>query len=181
MSDTERPARRVRYQVAVSLDGFIAGPGGDADWIVPDPDIDFAAHFAQFDTLLMGRRTFDELVAQGHGAGRPFGKTTYVFSRTLKPADHPGVTIVSDHPAEAVAALKETPGKDIWLFGGGELFRSLSSLGLVDTVEVAVMPVMLGQGVPLFPPPSARIELELKSQRVYEKSGIVMLEYEIKR
>jgi len=172
--------RRVRYQVAASLDGYVAGPNGEADWIPMDPDIDFAALFAQFDTLLMGRRTFDGLHKQGNaGSGGAFGMKTVVFSRTLNPADYPGLTIVADQVTETIAALRAAPGKDLWLFGGGELFRSLAALGLVDRVEVALVPIMLGGGLPLFPAPAPRIPLKLDKQRTYEKSGVVMLEYRV--
>jgi len=183
------PARRVRYQVAASLDGYVAGPNGEADWIPMDPDIDFGALFAQFDTLLMGRRTFQATVPQekktkkakkaNSGGGGAFGMKTMVFSRTLNPADYPGVEIVSNDPAAAIARLKAQPGKDIWLFGGGELFRSLAALGLVDRVEVALVPIMLGGGVPLFPTSTSRVPLKLDKQRTYEKSGIVLLEYQV--
>ena len=169
------PTRRVRYQVAASLDGFIATPDGKADWIPSDPDIDFGALFAQFDTFLLGRRTFEAMGGQGQSKGT----RTVVVSRTLKPADHPGVTVIADGLADAVAALKAQKGKDIWLFGGGELFRSLVSLGLVDTVEVALVPVLLGGGIPLAPPPFAQTRLKLNGHRLYEKSGIMLLEYAV--
>ena len=168
--------RRVRYRVAASLDGFIAGLHGEHDWIVADPDIDFAAIFAQFDTLLVGRRTFETMVAAGQ-ASVP-GVKIFVFSRTLRQEDYPEVTIVADRPGELVAALKKHPGKDIWLFGGGSLFRSLAELGLVDTVEVVIEPVLLGQGVPLLPASTNRIKLSLAGHKIYG-SGMVSLEYQV--
>jgi dihydrofolate reductase len=170
--------RRVRYQVAASLDGYIAGPHGEADWIPMDPDIDFEALFGQFDTLLMGRRTFEGL---GTGGGSFSGMRLVVVSRTLKAADHPKVTVLSDQLAEAVSALRAEEGKDIWLFGGGGLFRSLLEVGLVDSVEVAVLPVLLGEGIPLLPSPSSRATLALTGHRVYPKTGTVLLEYAVKR
>jgi dihydrofolate reductase len=165
--------RRIRYQVAVSLDGYIASPNGENDWIVMDPDIDFEAVFAEFDTLLMGRRTF-ELTKDGFP-----GMNVLVFSRTLRPERHPDVTVVSDDIEATLDALRARPGKDIWLFGGGELFRSLLELGYVDTVEPAIMPVLLGAGVPFLPPPTPRIGLVYSGQRHYPKSGIVVLTYDV--
>src|SRR5919198_490914 len=151
--------RRVRYAVAASLDGYIAGPNGEADWIIMDPAIDFDAIWSQFDTLLIGRRTF-EVMASGGDASTP-GMKTFVFSRTLRQADYPNVTIVREGVEETVTALKRQTGKDIWLFGGGSLFRTLAAAGCVDMVEVAVMPVLLGGGIPLLPVPADRIRLEL--------------------
>lgn len=166
--------RRLRYQVASSLDGYIAGPNGEFDWIVEAPDIDFAALNAQFDTLVMGRKTFEV----AGGAMEP-GKQAVVYSRTLRPEDHRGVTIVNSDPVEHVRALKEQPGKDIWLWGGGELFRTMLEGGVVDTVEPAVVPILLGEGVPLLPTTKLRTRLQLTSHRLYEKSGIVLLEYQV--
>ena len=169
--------RRIRYQVAASLDGYIAGPKGEADWIVMDPDIDFGELFSQFDTFLMGRGTFENMVRQGGGPATP-GMKTLVFSRTLKQRDHPDVRIVADNAKETLVALREQPGKDIWLFGGGSLFLSLLEMHLVDTVEIAVIPVMLGGGIPLLPPPAPQTKLNLTGHRVF-KTGIVLLEYTI--
>ena len=170
--------RRIRYSVAASLDGYIAGPNGEADWIVMDPDVDFGALFAQFDTFLMGRRTFEAMGSAGQGTVP--GMRTVVVSRTLRQADHPNVTVLADGWEGAVAALRAEPGKDIWLFGGGSLFRSALAAGLVDAVEVAVVPVLLGGGVPLLPPPAGRAPLALTGHRVYERSGIVALEYAVR-
>ena len=170
-------SRRLRYQVAVSLDGFIAGPHGEYDWIVMDPSVDFGALFKEFDTAIMGRKTYELVIAQG-GHGAMPGLDVVVFSRTLKAAAHPGVRIVNDDPREIVPALKAKPGRDIWLFGGGVLFRSLLDAGLVDTVEIAVMPVLLGAGIPLLPP-GASATLVLADHKVLPASGIVALAYSV--
>jgi dihydrofolate reductase len=174
---THSPQRRVRYSVAVSLDGFIAGPKGEYDWIIMDPSVDFAALFKQFDTLLMGRRTF-ELTQQSGGATMG-GMQTIVFSRTLRQRDYPKV-VVTSKVAETISSLKEKPGKDIWLFGGGELFRSLLDAGLIDTVEVAVVPVMLSQGVALLPAGSRSPVLKLVEAKPLP-TGIVLLSYALKK
>jgi dihydrofolate reductase len=169
--------RRVRYHVAVSLDGFIARPNGEYDWIVEDPTIDFAALYTEFDTAIMGRKTYEVMTAQG-GYGAMPGIEVVVFSRTLRPTTHKGVRIVNEDPHHVVRALKAKPGRDIWVFGGGELFGSLLSAGLVDTVEVAVIPVLLGSGIPLLPP-GATTKLILSDCKVLPASGIVALSYQI--
>jgi dihydrofolate reductase len=171
-------SRRLRYAVAVSLDGFIAGPRGEYDWIVMDPAIDFARIFSEYDTAVMGRKTYEIAAAQG-GHGALPGLEVVVFSRTLTPVAYPGVRIVADDPKAVVAGLKAQPrGKDIWLYGGGELFRTLLDAGLVDTVEVAVIPVLLGSGIPLLPA-GASTTLTLADQKVLPASGIVALSYSV--
>lgn len=170
-------ARRLRYQVAVSLDGFIAGPRGDYDWIIMDPAIDFAALFSDFDAAVMGRKTYEVVTRDGH-MEMMSGMQCVVFSRTLAAAETPGLRIVADDPAEVVRQLKGQSGKDIWLYGGGELFGSLLGAGLVDTVELAVIPVLLGDGVPLLSP-GHRTTLELHDSKVLAGSGIVILAYRV--
>ena len=169
--------RRIRYVVATSVDGYIAGPKGEADWIIRDPEMDFRALFDEFDTVLLGRRTYE--ITQSPGAPAwPAGMSVYVFSRTLRQRDHPGATIVAEKLEDTLAALRARSGKDIWLFGGSSLFHSLLGAGLVDTLEVAVSPVLLGGGIPLLPPPAKQTKLELTGHRVY-KTGIVSLRYAV--
>jgi dihydrofolate reductase len=171
MSET----RRVRFSVAMSLDGFIAGPKGEADWIVIDPALDFRALMQSFDTLLLGRKTFEATRKHGGGGAMP-GMTAYVVSRTLRQSDCKGATVTAD-PKRTLAEIKANPGKDIWLFGGGELFASLLDLGLVDRVELAIIPVLLGDGIPLRPRAAEIAKLRLVEHRVLKKTGTVMLEY----
>ena len=169
--------RRVRYAVASSLDGFIAGPHDEFDWITSDPEVDADADFSRYDTLLIGRRTFD--VMRAHGQPTFPGKKNYIFSRTLTPADIPKSSILSATPEQTTAELRSAPanGKDIWLFGGGELFRTLLAAHLVDELELAILPVLLGTGIPLLSG-EHRVQLRLEQQKTY-KNGTLSTTYSI--
>jgi dihydrofolate reductase len=169
--------KKIRYGVAMSLDGYIAGPNGEADWIVADPEVDFAEIWAQFDTGLMGRPTY-EAAAVRLGEKAFEGVKMVVVSRTLRQADHPNITVLSELTRDQIQALRDQSGKDIWLFGGGELFRALLEMGQVDMIEVSVMPVLLGKGVALLPSPAQQARLKLSAHKVY-RSGIVRLAYEV--
>lgn len=167
--------RRVRYQVACSVDGFIAGPDDGFDWITPEPTFDFEELYGQFDTLLMGRRTYEVVRA----AGESFrGKQVVVASRTLRPDEHPDIEVVSDGLEERIRALRTEAGRDIWLYGGGELFSQVLGWGLVDTVEPAFIPVLLGSGIRFLPSSAVRRRLTLVGHRAYP-SGMVLMEYEV--
>jgi len=164
----------------MSLDGFIAGPNGEYDWIEPDPDFDFVELWAQFDTLLMGRRTY-EVAASRLGESAFAGMKTVVASRTLRAAEHPGITLLPEVTKAGLQSLRAQPGgKDIWLMGGGELFRTLIELHEVDTVELSIKPVLLGTGTPLLAPSSARFRLKLLENKVY-RSGMVRVVYAVER
>src|ERR1700735_383307 len=168
--------RRICFHAAISLDGYIAGPNGEFDWIVHDPEIDFDAIFSRFDTLLAGRRTFELMVKQGNTV-MP-GIKTIVFSKTLQQQNHPEVMIVAAELDKTVAALREKPGKDILLFGGADLFKSFLEAKLVEQIEIGVIPVLLGEGIPLLPPPTKLVKLKFTAHKVF-KSGIVMLTYDV--
>jgi len=169
-------SRHLRYQVATSLDGFIAGPNGEYDWITEDPTLDLEAFARQFDTLLMGRLTYELALSQGSML-KSMGMKVVVVSTTLDPSQHPDATIISTDVAEKVALLKRQPGKDIWLFGGGALFRTMLDAGLVDRVELAVSPILLGSGVPVLPP-GKRCPLRLVESSTLP-SGMLILTYDV--
>lgn len=172
--------RQLRYSVAASLDGYIAGPGGEFDWIVVDPGIDLAEMYARFGGLVMGRRSYEVYQSTGSGEGGAAKMPVYVYSRTLPEGERDGVTFARDAVAH-VRRLKEADGKPLWLWGGGELFRQLAEAGLVDGVEVAVIPVLLGGGVPLLPTPGPRLTLQLRAYRVFPKTGTLLLDYDVAR
>ena len=168
--------RQLRYSVAASLDGYIAGPDGEYDWIAVDPDIDLPAMYAGFSGIVMGRRSYEVFVGTGGAPG--ISLPTYVYSRTLPEGDRDGVTFVRDGIAHA-RTLKEEDGKPLWLWGGAELFRDMARAGLVDGVDVAIVPIVLGGGLLLMPSPGPRLTLQLRHHRLYPKTGTVMLEYDV--
>lgn len=170
---------RVRYSVAASLDGFIADPEGGYDWIVDDPAIDFEALFGHIGTILMGRATYELVKGQEGGMEALPAVPAYVFSRTLEPHDVPDATLVRSDAAQAVRRLRAEVEEELWLMGGGVLFASLAEAGVVDTVEVAIVPVLLGEGIPLLP---ARLTVELTLERTERfPSGIVLNRYGVGR
>jgi dihydrofolate reductase len=162
----------------MSLDGFIADARDGTGWMTGDPAYDSKPFFASVDTVLMGRRSYEVMLRQGVRSYP--GLRTYVFSRTLKPSDYPEVRILADGGVAAVGELRAESGKDIWLCGGGELFRSLLDADLVDTVELGVSPILLGQGRPLLPPRTRSLRLTLTHQEAFP-SGLLVLHYDVDR
>jgi dihydrofolate reductase len=169
--------RRVLYRVAASLDGYIAGPRGELDWISHDSAVDLAKVYESVDTVLLGRRTY-ELTRQPGAPPWPRGWQIYVFSGTLTPEEHPGVTVVTADAGPRVAALRAASGRDIWLFGGGSLFRSLLAAKQVDLVEVALVPVLLGGGIPLLETGAPLTRLALDHVERYP-TGLLGLRYRV--
>jgi len=168
--------RQLRYSVAASLDGYVAGPNGEYDWILVDPEIDFAEMYAGFGGLVMGRKSYEVFVATG--SGEMSSLPAYVYSTTIAEGERDGVTFVRDAVGH-VRQLKEQDGKPLWLWGGGELFRQLAAAGLVDGVDVAVIPVLIGGGIPLLATPGPRMRLHLRSHRLYKTTGTMFLEYDV--
>lgn len=174
--------RLVTYGGACSLDGFIAGPNGEADWITFSREVGaiMEAYWAGIDTLLMGRRTWE--VAQSYSGGSDPGMSgirSYVFSRTLSRIDQPGVTLVREDAAAFVKALKRKPGKGICVFGGGVLAQSLLAGGVIDEIGFTMQPVILGRGIPGIPDPGSRVSLRLAECRELS-NGCVYLRYRVK-
>jgi len=170
--------RKLTYGGAVSLDHFLAGPGGEIDWLRWSDDVQeiVAASWKGVDAMLMGRKTFE--VGQKMGGGPKLtGVTTYVFSRTL-PGVPEGTVLVREDAAGFVRGLKDEAGGDIILMGGGELGSALIEAGLVDEIGFNVHPVLLGGGVPALRPMKRRLELELIEARSIA-NACVLLRYRV--
>jgi dihydrofolate reductase len=170
--------RQLRYSVAASLDGYIAGPNGEFDWIVMDPEIDFAAMYAGFSGLVMGRKSYDVFAGTGGGGG---ALPAYVYSRTLPEGEREGVTFVRDAVSHVRSLKQAKEEKPLWLWGGGDLFRELARAGLVDGIDIAIIPIVLGGGLPLVPTPGPRLSLRLRKHRLYETTGTLLLEYDVRQ
>jgi dihydrofolate reductase len=168
--------RKVVLQLAVSLDGFIEGPGGEFDWCFTDDDYGMTDFFKRIDAIFIGRKSHELALSMGGAAPPGFpALREYVFSNSLRIVEGNRV-IVNGNLGEEVNKIKSQPGKDIWLYGGAALTSSLINMNLVDEMALAVHPVLLGAGKPLFENLSGRISLQLINTQTYP-SGLVMLAY----
>lgn len=171
--------RKIILGLAVSLDGFIEGPNGEYDWCFTDQDYGMTEFYKRIDSLFIGRRSYELLLTLGDDAMPGFPKLKeYVFSTTMKDAK-PGVIIINDDIKKNIEKIKHEPGKDIWLFGGASLTSSLLNLDLVDEMSLAIHPIILGSGKPLFSEIKNRIPLNLIDTKTYS-SGLVNLVYSFK-
>jgi dihydrofolate reductase len=173
--------RKVILYIAQSLDGWIARPDGRLDWLdaVPNPDqsdYGYASFIEQVDTVLMGNKTYRWVVEAGVPDPYP-GKKSYVFTRQtgLPPSDF--VEYVTEDPADFVQKLKALEGKDIWMTGGGQLNAILLGAGLIDELQVFVMPVILGEGIPLSAGLPSDTRLRLIRTETFA-SGAILLVYQ---
>jgi dihydrofolate reductase len=183
--------RTITYGGAVSLDGFLAGVDGSIDWLHFSKDVQqvMTDFWKDVDTILMGRKTYEVAVAQKPRSAKKPARArstkrkepamrTYVFSRTLKSTDDPGVELVAADAADFVRDLKQRPGKRICLMGGGELAQSLLAAGLVDEIGLNIHPILLGSGIPTFRDPGHRLKLTLAACRQIE-GGCIVLNYRV--
>ena len=170
--------RKVILQLAVSLDGFIEGPHGEFDWCFTDDDYGMTDFFKRIDAIFIGRKSYELTLSMGGSVPPGFpALREYVFSNSLGMVEGDRV-LVNGNLAEEVNKIKSQPGKDIWLYGGAALTSSLINLNLVDEMTLAVHPILLGAGKPLFENLPGRVALQLISALTYP-SGLVMLSYSI--
>ena len=170
--------RKLILQLAVSLDGYIEGPNGEYDWCFTDQDYGMTEFFKRIDSIFIGRKSYELMSTMDTDAAMPgFPKLKeYVFSTTMQQVK-PGAVLIQNNIETAVRNIKNEPGKDIWLFGGASLTRSLLELGLIDELSLAVHPIVLGSGKPLFQL-QHRLPLTLLHSKTYD-SGLVALTYAV--
>jgi dihydrofolate reductase len=168
----------VTLYIAASLDGFIAGPNGEIDWLDmvdhPGEDYGYDQFYASVDALVMGRKTYQ---VPASVAEWPYpGKPSYVLTRQDLKTDRDDVTFVTDPVETVVESLRRQGFQHLWLAGGGETVRAFLAQGLIDEHIVSIIPTILGAGIPLFPPPNPQQQLELISFRPFP-SGVIQLHY----
>jgi dihydrofolate reductase len=171
--------RNVVLGLGTSLDGYIARPDGAVDFLFMPKDYSMAPFMATIDTLIMGRKTLDAAIQM---SGKPYKAEmpTYVFSRSQPPGKRNGLEYVNQPPAALVEQLRQSPGKDIWMMGGGELAREFLRADLIDGLYLGIVPTLLGEGIPLFPAGFPQRDFKLVENQSYSK-GLIALKYECVR
>lgn len=164
----------VKLFIASSLDGFIARTDGSVDWLFTDDDYGYAEFYETVDVLVMGRKTYDQVL--GFGEWPYQGKDCYVFThRGLR--GQPGrVYAVSGEPARVLEQIRERARKGIWLVGGADLVTGFRSRQLIDEYILSIHPILLGEGIPLFANSAFGEKLALVTSKSYS-SGLVQLHY----
>ena len=173
--------RKVIVHIATSADGYIARSDGDLEWLTsrqaPEGFYGMSAFMRSIDTKVLGRKTYE--ISLRMGAKFDSKSRTIVFTRHPPPADAPsGVEFVNDAIGPSVSRLREQPGKDIWLMGGGELIASFLDEQAIDEFLVSVTPVFIGDGIPLIARRHRHVSLDLHSIERFE-DGLVQLHYRV--
>jgi dihydrofolate reductase len=172
--------RRVVLSVGISLDGYIARPDGAVDFLFMPKDYSMAPFFATVDTAIMGRKTLEAGLKMSGGSMPDYNMPMYVFSKSEPPGERHGVVFVNESPVRFVNRLRKRRGKDIWLMGGGELARVFLKADLVDRLYLGVVPILLGEGIALFPSGFPQRNFALLENKSYSK-GLIALTYERSR
>lgn len=183
-----KPRRKIIVYIATSADGYIARPDGDVEWLNRRPhtvDYGMRAFYPTIDTILWGRKTYDWLLSYYKKKGKKSGMfdtklANYVFSRKPPNVAASGVEFVSEEVKGFAQHLRATPGKNIWMMGGGKLIASFLDAGEIDELDIHVIPLFIGEGIPLIAPRHRDVPLRLRSSRRYS-DGVVRLRYEVVR
>lgn len=173
--------RKIIVHIATSADGYIARPDGDLEWLTSRPApagfYGMNAFMRSIDTKLLGRKTYE--VSLRMGAKFDSGSRTIVFSRHAPPANAPsGVEFVNGAIGPFLSRLREQPGKDIWLMGGGEIIASCLDEQAIDEFVISVAPVFIGDGIPLIARRHRHVPLDLHSVERFE-DGLVQMHYRV--
>ncbi|HEX6740054.1 MAG TPA: dihydrofolate reductase family protein [Vicinamibacteria bacterium] len=179
--------RKIIVYIATSADGYIARPDGSVEWLNRRSPADYGIKefYRTIDTILWGRKTYDWVLDYYKRKGRKRGMfdakvANFVFSRKPPRTPAPGVEFVTE-PVKAFAQrLRAAPGKHIWMMGGGGLIASFLDAGEIDAFDIHVIPVFIGEGIPLVAPRHRDIELHLRASRKYP-DGVVRLRYDVPR
>ncbi len=170
----EQEVPRVVLFIATSLDGYIASPDGTVDWLFHDADYGYTDFMASVDAVVMGRKTWEQARTF---EDVPFaGKQVIVFSRSQSDANDSRIRFVQGDPSTTITEIQSCGQKNIWLVGGGDLIRQFIAGNLIDEFRIFVHPIILGEGIPLFPRQSGRTDLSFESSQSFP-SGLVELRY----
>lgn len=173
--------RKIIAHIATSADGYIARPDGNVDWLdrpMPDDAYGMADFLRSIDTILWGRKTYDFAARMG-GLGVYGEVKHYAFSRTPPANPLRGVQFIADPIPDFVSRLRGTPGKNIWMMGGAGIIASFLDAGAIDEFSIHVIPVIIGEGIPLVAPRHRNVPLDLISSRSFS-DGVVNLNYRVK-
>jgi len=169
--------RKIIYAVASSLDGYIARPDGSLDFLHLRPsNYSMGPFFKTIDLGLMGRKTYEAGVRMSGGKFESHGLRCYIFSRSLPEGERNGAVFVREEPKRFVEELRKKKGKDVWLMGGGELTREFLKEDLVDELYLGMVPVLVGEGIPLFAAGFPQREFTLTENKAYS-GGVIALRY----
>lgn len=177
--------RNVILYIAVSLDGYIADRNGSVDWIKGqddsvEPEDTFTPFFDSVDTVIMGKRTYDQIVTELSPNYWPYmGATTFVITHNSDCVDTDHICFRNTSVCGLVDELRQQSGKNIWICGGAQIARQLIEKDMIDTYHIAVIPVILGGGIKLFDTTEHKIDLSLAATKEY--NGIIELTYHRKR
>ena len=168
--------RKVVLGLGISIDGYIARRNGAVDFLFMPKDYSMGTFFKTIDTAIMGRKTLDVAIKMGGSFGGSSMKT-YVMSRTRPPGERDGIVFTNKSPAALIREIRKRPGKDIWLMGGGELARDFLKADLVDQLYIGIVPVLLGDGIPLFPSGFPQRDFALVENKTFSR-GLISLKYD---
>lgn len=170
--------RKIRLFIASSLDGYIARESGEIDWLFTDADYGYTEFYAQIDTVLMGRKTYEQVLTFEQYPYRE--KKAFVFSKQSQNQQEENVEFIGEDCQTFIESLRQSPGQDIWIVGGGELIHYFLKQGWIDELILSIHPIILGCGIPLIlSGVELDISLGLKQVKTYP-SGLLQVSYDLK-